>query len=55
MDLFVLWEVIKIVVMWFVLNVKGFKIVIMFCSFDGNVFFRYLIMERGKYGWDWFF
>lgn len=50
-----LWEVIKTVAMWFVLNVKGFKIVTMFCSLDGNVPLRHLIMERGKHGWDWFF
>lgn len=53
MDLFVLWEVIKTVAMWFVLNVKRFKIVNMFCSLDGDVPLRHIIMEWGKHGWDW--
>lgn len=47
MDLFVLWEVIKTVAMWFVLNVKCFKIVNMFCSLDGNVSLHHLVMEGG--------
>lgn len=53
-DLFVLWEVIKTVAMWFVLNVKCFKIVNRFCSLDGNVPLHHLIMEGEKHGWDWF-
>lgn len=52
-----LWGVIKTVAMWFVLNVKCFKIVNMFCSRDGNVPLHCLIMEEGgkNRGWDWSF
>lgn len=50
-NLFVLWGVIKTVAMWFVLNVKCFKIVNMFCSWDGNVPLCRLIMEEGGKSW----
>lgn len=43
--------VIKTVAMWFVLNVKCFKIVNMFCSRDGNVPLHRLIMEEGEKSW----
>lgn len=54
MDLFVLWEVIKTVAMWFVLNVKCFKIVNMFSALDRNVPLYHLITEEKTHGWHWF-
>lgn len=53
-DLFVLWEVIKTAAMWFVLNVKCFKIVNMFYALNGNVPLYHLITGEKNHGWDWF-
>lgn len=46
-----LWEVIKTVAMWFVLNVKCFKIVNMFSALDRNVPLYHLITEEKTHGW----
>lgn len=47
MNLFVLWEVIKTVAVWFVLNVKCFRIVNTVCARDGNGLYH-LITEEIK-------
>lgn len=48
MDLFVLREVIKTVAVWFVLNVKCFKIVRTVCARDGNGPLYHLVTEEIK-------